>query len=61
MKIKIECEIEIDEDVWYNDEEEKQWVISLLDNEEDMTMVRLWSCEVGDEMGVTSNFKYKIL
>jgi hypothetical protein len=61
MKIKIECEIEIDEDVWYNDEDEKQWVISLLDNEEEMTMVRLWSCEVGDEMGVTSNFKYKIL
>ena len=61
MKIKIECEIDIDEDVWYNDEDEKQWVISLLDNEEEMTMVRLWSCEVGDEMGVTSNFKYKIL
>jgi hypothetical protein len=61
MKIKIECEIEIDENIWYNNEEEQQWVISLLANEEGMTMIRLWSCEVGDEMGVTSNFKYKII
>ena len=62
MKIKIECEIEVD-DVWYNndDQEELDWFVSLLDNEEGMTHVRLWSCEVGDEMGYTSKFKYKIL
>jgi hypothetical protein len=26
-----------------------------------MTLVKLWSCEVGDEMGYTSKFKYEIL
>jgi len=63
MKIKIEAIIEVDEDLWYShaDNEEHQWFKSLLDNEEGMTNVRLWSNEVGDEIGVTSNFKYEIL
>ena len=63
MKIKIECEIEVDECLWYShaDNKEYQWFKSLLDNEEGMTNVRLWSNEVGDEIGQTSNFKYEIL
>ena len=62
MKIKIKCEIEVD-DTWCDstDQEEIDWFLSLLDNEEGMTHVRLWSCEVGDEMGYTSKFKYEIL
>lgn len=63
MKIKIECEIEVDEHLWYDtdDDDEIGWFKSLLDNEEGMTNVRLWSNEIGDEIGVTSNFKYEIL
>jgi hypothetical protein len=62
MKIKIECVIEVD-DIWYNvdDQEEMDWFKELLDNEEGMTDVRLWSNEVGDEIGMTSDFKYEIL
>jgi hypothetical protein len=62
MKIKIECEIEVDDNFWWSDDKEEQdWFIELLDNEEGMTNVRLWSNEVGDEIGMTSNFKYEIL
>lgn len=62
MKIKIECEIEVD-DVWFDstDQAEIDWFMELLDNEEGMTHVKLWSCEVGDEIGYASNFKYEIL
>lgn len=60
MRIKIECEIEVDEHLWYDTDDEKEWFKTLLDNEEGMTNVRLWSNEVGDEIGVTSNFKYEI-
>lgn len=62
MKIKIECEIEVD-DTWYDstDQEEIDWFMRLLDNEEGMTLVKLWSCEVGDEIGYASKFKYEIL
>lgn len=62
MKIKIECEIEVDDTFGdFQDQEEIDWFMSLLDNEEGMTNVRLWSNEVGDEIGTTSNFKYEIL
>jgi hypothetical protein len=62
MKIKIECEIEVDDNFWWSDDKEEQdWFIELLDNEEGMTNVRLWSNEIGDEIGMTSNFKYEIL
>ena len=62
MKIKIECEIEVDDNFWWSDDKEEQdWFIELLDNEEGMTNVGLWSNEVGDEIGMTSNFKYEIL
>ena len=37
------------------------WFMELLDNEEGMTLVKLWSCEVGDEIGYASKFKYEIL
>ena len=62
MKIKIECEIEVD-DIWFDstDQAEIDWFMELLDNEEGMTHVKLWSCEVGDEIGYASNFKYEIL
>ena len=61
MRIRIECEIEVDECFIPNCTEEAEWFKGLLDNEEGMTNVRLWSNEVGDEIGMTSNFKYKIL
>ncbi len=62
MKIKIECEIEVD-DTWCDstDQDEIDWFMGLLDNEEGMTHVKLWSCEVGDEIGYSSKFKYDIL
>ena len=61
MKIKIECEIEVDESFIPSDKEEWDWFKELLDNQEGMTNVRLWSNEVGDEIGMTSEFKYEIL
>ena len=61
MKIKIECEIDVDESTWYshNDKEEQEWFKSLL-NDKENTMLILWSNEIGDEIGQTSNFKYEI-
>ena len=63
MKIKIECEIEVDENMWCShlDKEEFEWFKSLLDDKSNEPMVILWSNEVGDEIGQTSNFKYEIL
>jgi len=60
MKIKIECEIEVDGSLWFNDEDEKEWFIETLSDKEN-TMVILWSNEVGDSIGETFNFKYEIL
>ena len=60
MKIKIECEIEVDESLWFNDDEEKEWFIKTL-NDKENTMVILWSNEAGDEIGQNYNFKYEIL
>jgi hypothetical protein len=62
MRIKIECEIEVDENIWgsHADKEEHEWFKSILEDKED-TMLILWSNEVGDEIGQTSNFKYEIL
>lgn len=59
MKIKIECEIDVDETVWYSNKEEKEWFKSLLNDKGD-AMIILWSNEIGDEIGQTSNFKYEI-
>jgi hypothetical protein len=61
MKIKIECEIELTDTSYSLEEDEIDFFKSLLDNEEGMTNVRLWSNEIGDEIGMTSNFKYEIL
>jgi hypothetical protein len=63
MKIKIECEIEVDENTWCShlDKEEFEWFKSLLDDKSNEPMVILWSNEVGDEIGQTSEFKYTIL
>ena len=62
MKIKIECEIEVDENIWGSpaDKEEHEWFKSILNDKED-TMVIIWSNDIGDEIGQTSNFKYEIL
>ena len=43
------------------DKEEFEWFKSLLDDKSNEPMVILWSNEVGDEIGQTSNFKYEIL
>ena len=61
-KIKIECEIEFDEDTWYshNDEEELEWFISLL-NDKESIMIILHSNDVGDTIGQTNHFKWKII
>ena len=58
MKIKIECEIEVNDNAWCNNDEELEWFKLILKED---AMVILWSNEVGDEIGQTSNFKYEIL
>ncbi len=59
MKIKIEAIIEIDENIWFTDQEEFEWFKSVLEDKED-TMLILWSNDIGDEIGQTSEFKYEI-
>ena len=61
-KIKIEAEIEFDEDTWYShsDEEELEWFTSLL-NDKENTMIILHSNDVGDTIGETYNFKWEII
>lgn len=61
-KIKIECEIEFNEDSWYShaDEEELEWFKSVL-NDKENTIVILHSNDVGDVIGETSEFKWKII
>ncbi len=61
-KIKIECEIDFDEELWYshNDTEALEWFKSVLNDKKD-TMVLLWSNDVGDEIGQTNNFKWEII
>lgn len=61
MRLKIEFEIDVDENMWcsHNDNEEMEWFISLLND--GSTTVILHSNEVGDEIGSASNFKYKII
>jgi hypothetical protein len=60
MRIKIEATIEVDGSMWFNDKDEFEWFKSML-NDKDETMVILWSNDVGDEIGQTSDFKYEIL
>ena len=61
-KIKIECEIEFNEEMWYshNDEEELEWFKSVL-NDKENTVVILHSNDIGDAIGQTANFKWKLL
>ena len=60
MKIKVECEIEIDE-MWTGTEnEDLDWFLSMLNDKESTHMI-LWCNEVGDEIGCDFNFKYKII
>jgi len=63
MKIKIEAIIEVDENMWcsHADQEEFKWFKSLLDDKENEPILLLWSNEVGDEIGSTSDFTYEIL
>lgn len=62
MKLRIEAEIEIQDDLWYShaDEEELEWFKSLL-NDKENTILILHSNEVGDSIGQTFDFKYKII
>ena len=62
MKIKIEFEIDVDENMWcsHEDKEEMEWFLSLLKDGQSTSAI-LWSNEVGDEIGSTTNFKYEIL
>jgi hypothetical protein len=61
-KIKIEAEIEFDEDTWYShaDNEELEWFTSLLNDKENIMLV-LHSNDIGDSIGQTSNFKWEII
>lgn len=61
-KIKIQAEIEFDEDIWYshNDNEELEWFTSLLNDKENIMLV-LHSNDVGDSIGHTSDFNWKII
>lgn len=61
-KIKIEAEIEFNEDTWYShgDVEELEWFTSLL-NDKGNTMVMLHSNDVGDTIGQTFDFKWEII
>ena len=63
MKILIKATIEVDEDKWYShsDQEEFEWFKSLLDDKEKEPVLVLWSNEVGDEIGSTSEFEYEII
>jgi hypothetical protein len=60
-KIKIEAEIEFDEDTWYShsDKEELEWFTSLMNDKKNIMLV-LHSNDIGDSIGQTSNFKWKI-
>jgi len=62
MQIKIEAVIEVENDVWYShaDEEELEWFKSLL-NDKENTMVVLHNNDVGDTIGQTYDFKWKII
>ena len=62
MKLKIECEIEIEDGFWFDEgnEEGLEWFKSVLDDKEYTTLI-LWSNDIGDEIGQTSNFKYEII
>lgn len=62
MKIKIECTIEVDDRMFPYFEgfpEEKEWFDSVMNDKENTRLV-IWSNDVGDEIGSTNNFKYKI-
>ena len=61
-KIKIEAEIEFNEDTWYSngDNEELEWFTSLMNDKENIMLV-LHSNDVGHTIGQTSNFKWKII
>jgi hypothetical protein len=61
-KIKIECEIEFDEEMWYShdDEEELEWFKSVLNDKKNTTVI-LHSNDIGDAIGQTANFKWKLL
>lgn len=61
MKIKITATIEVDYDFFdFNDQEEREWFLSLLDNE---AHVMLWDNDGGDEIGSTpkGGFEYEII
>lgn len=60
MKIEIKAIIEVDENIWCSDAEELEWFKTVLSDKEN-TLIQLWSNDIGDEIGATFDFKYKIL
>lgn len=63
MKIKIECVIEVDDDIFpYSDvfPEEKEWFDSIM-NDKENTRILLYSNDIGDAVGETHIFKYEII
>jgi hypothetical protein len=60
MKIEIRTIIEVDEKTWCSDAEELEWFKDVL-NDKENTFIQLWSNDIGDEIGCSFNFKYKIL
>lgn len=61
MEIEIKAKIKIpDNFINFSDKEEYDWLIEIL-NDKENTFVQLWSNDIGDEVGATYDYKYKIL
>jgi len=63
VKIKIECIIEVDDNLFsYGDEfpEEKEWFDGVMEDREH-TYLLLYSNDIGDEIGRSHDFKYQII
>jgi len=61
MKIKVEAIIDVDPAYGdFKDKDEIEWFNCIL-NDKKGTMLILWSNDVGDEIGSTFDFKFKLL
>ena len=59
MKIELKAIIEINDRFNFSDKDEKEWFLALLDDKEN-TFLQLWNNDIGDEIGQTNKFEYKI-
>lgn len=62
MKIKLEFEIEVEDGFWFDPDcpDETEWFINML-NDKENTFAILHSNDIGDSLGQSNNFKYKII